>query len=419
MSTEIVPKTLAMVLAGGRGERLFPLTQHRSKPAVPFGSMFRLIDFVLSNLVNSGIKNIYVLTQYKAQSLLKHLQLGWVATNPLASHFILAVPAQMRVGDSWYRGTADAVYQNEYLIRQAQPPLVAIFGADHVYFMDVTQMIAHHLACGADVTVATIPYPISECSRFGVVAIDQSYRIIKFEEKVPNPTPMPDRPDHGLVSMGNYIFSTPALLDALEADAEDSASSHDFGKDILPRMCAEGRGYAYDFATNVIPGIDEPNTYWRDVGTVQSYYDANMDLKNPMPALNLYNPLWPARAVPHQDPAAKIVVGARGWAGQVHNTLLGAGSVVSGAYVRDTVIGRNVHIATGAIVEESILLGHCVIDEGARVRRAIIDHGVVVRKGESIGFDHDADRQRFTVDSSGIVLTGLGGYEDGRIVRVR
>jgi glucose-1-phosphate adenylyltransferase len=416
---DVVPKTLAMVMAGGKGERLFPLTDQRSKPAVPFGGMFRLIDFVLSNLVNSGIQNIYVLTQYKAQSLLQHLQLAWVAAHPLSNFFILAVPAQMRVGESWYKGTADSVYQNAYLIHRSNPPLVAIFGADHVYFMDISQMIAFHLQRDADVTVATIPYPIAECSRFGVVATDSSYRILKFEEKVDNPTPIPGRPDQGLVSMGNYIFDTDVLLEEIEADAGLPDSTHDFGRDILPRLCASRRVFAYDFTQNVIPGLEGANTYWRDVGTIRSYYDANMDLKNPMPALNLYNPLWPVRSVRHHDPAAKVVIGARGWDGQVHNTLLGAGSVVSGAYVRDSVIGRNTFVGSGAIIEESLLLGHCVIREGARIRRTIIDHGMVIGPGDEIGYHHEDDARRFHVDESGIVVTRVGSYDDKFIINLR
>lgn len=417
---EVIPQTVAMIMAGGKGERLFPLTQNRSKPAVPFGGMFRLIDFVLSNLVNSGIQSIYVLTQYKAQSLLRHLQLGWVVSNPLNRLYILAVPAQMRVGESWYKGTADAVYQNAYLIRQRRPPLVAVFGADHVYFMDVSKMIAAHIEKRADVTVATIPYPIRECSRFGVVAVDEDYRIQKFEEKVPSPTPMPDRPNMGLVSMGNYIFDTDILLEELDRDAADPNSSHDFGRNILPRLVESRRLFAYDFNSNTIPGIEGRNVYWRDVGTLPSYFEANMDLKNPMPDLNLYNPLWPIRSVPHHDPAAKVVIGERGWAGQVHNTLLGAGSVVSGAYVRDTVVGRNVFIGTGAIVEESVILGHSAIYEGARIRRAIVDHGTVIGPGDEIGFDPAKDRERFFVDeSSGIVVTGVGDYNDQFIIRVQ
>lgn len=415
---EVVPRTLGMVMAGGKGERLFPLTEHRSKPAVPFGGMFRLIDFVLSNLVNSGIQNIYVMTQYKAQSLLRHLQLGWVAANPLNNFFILAAPAQMRVDDSWYKGTADAIRQNAYLIRQSRPPLVAIFGADHVYYMDVSQMIAAHIEQHADVTVATIPYPIEECRRFGVVEVDESYRIKDFQEKVPDPAPIPGQPEMGLVSMGNYIFNSDILLEELEADAHDPDSSHDFGKNILPRLCQNRRVFAYDFTSNILPGLEGPNTYWRDVGTLSSYFTANMDLKDPMPKLNLYNPRWLTRSVRHHDPAAKVVVGERGWAGQVHNTLLGAGSVVSGAFVRDSVIGRNVLIGSGAIIEESVLLGHSVIHDGARIRRTIIDHGVVVARGDEIGFEPARDRERFFVDEqSGLVVTGLGSYDDKFIIR--
>jgi len=398
-------RPLAMILAGGKGERLYPLTAHRTKPAVHFGGIYRLIDFVLSNMVNSGIFSIYVLTQYKAQSLLKHLQLGWVSTYPMDSFFIIPVPAQMRLRETWYLGTADAVYQNIYLIKQFNPDVVLVFGADHVYFMDIRQMINYHSTKNADVTVATVSYPISECHRFGVVIVDENWQIKDFKEKSLNPPSIPGNPQLGLVSMGNYIFNTKVLLEELMADAEDKNSSHDFGKDILPRICKTRRVFAYDFCHNKLPGMKRPNCYWRDVGTITSYYEANMDLKNPMPSLNLYNPKWPMRSVKYHDPPAKVVIDAEGRIGHLENSLIAGGSIVSGGWVRDSVIGRNVFVDGRALVEESIIIGNVVIEAGAQVRRAIIDEGNIIKSGERIGYDLDKDAERFYLDtSSGIVV---------------
>lgn len=404
-------KVLAMVLAGGKGERLYPLTENRTKPAVPFGGGYRLIDFVLSNLVNSGIHQIYVLTQYKAQSLLRHLQQGWVGTFPMNGLFILPVPAQMRVGETWYRGTADSIFQNVYLIQQSKPDLVLVFGADHVYFMDVSQMIRYHLRKRADVTIATVPYPISECSQFGVVVVDEQWRVIDFQEKVPNPTPIPGQPDRALVSMGNYIFNADTLIEEVARDTTDTESSHDFGRDILPKIYETKNIYAYNFSRNKIPGVRGSNDYWRDVGTIKSFYDANMDLKNPLPSLNLYNPAWPVRSVKHHDPPAKVVIDTSGKAGFVENSLMVGGSIIAGGYVRDSIIGRNVRIATRAQVEDSVILGHTVIEEGAKIRRAIIDHGNVIGKGEEVGYDRERDRKRYHLDESGIVVSRSLDYD--------
>jgi glucose-1-phosphate adenylyltransferase len=404
-------KALAMVLAGGKGERLYPLTENRAKPAVPFGGMYRLIDFVLSNLINSRINQIYVLTQYKAQSLLRHLQQGWVGTYPMDGLFILPVPAQMRVGETWYLGTADSIYQNIYLIRQAKPDLVLVFGADHVYFMDVSQMINYHLEKGAEITIATVPYPITECSQLGVVVVDEQWRVTDFQEKVPYPAPIPAQPDKGLVSMGNYIFNADVLIDEVAADTADTQSSHDFGRDILPKIYGTRSIYAYNFCRNEVPGLSGPNDYWRDVGTIKSFYDANMDLKNPLPRLNLYNPEWPVRSVKHHDPPAKVVVDIRGKAGFVENSLVVGGSIIAGGYVRDSIIGRNVYIASDAKVEDSVILGHTVIEEGARVRRAIIDHGNVIKRREEIGYDAERDRSRYHVAESGIIVTHSFDYD--------
>lgn len=402
---------MAMVLAGGKGERLHPLTEHRSKAAVPFGGMYRLIDFVLSNLVNSKIHQIYVLTQYKAQSLLRHLQEGWVGTYPIEGLFILPVPAQMRVGESWYLGTADAIYQNIYLIQQTKPDLVLVFGADHVYFMDVSQMITYHLEKAAEITISTVPYPITECNQFGVVVVDEQWRVTDFQEKIPHPTPIPGQPDKGLVSMGNYIFNTDVLIEDVMADTVNAQSSHDFGRDILPKVYQHRRIYAYNFCRNEVPGLSGPNDYWRDVGTIKSFYDANMDLKNPLPHLNLYNPAWPVRSVKHHDPPAKVVVDTRGKAGLVENSLVVGGSIIAGGHVRDSIIGRDVYIASNATVEDAVILGHTVIEEGVKVRRAIIDHGNVIRKGEEIGYDLKRERDRYYLDESGIVVSHSFDYD--------
>lgn len=402
---------LAMVLAGGKGERLYPLTEQRAKPAVPFGGMYRLIDFVLSNLVNSKIHQIYVLTQYKAQSLLRHLQQGWVGTYPIEGLFILPVPAQMRVGESWYLGTADAIFQNIYLIQQTKPDLVLVFGADHVYFMDVGQMINCHLGKEAEITIAAIPYPVAECSKLGVIVVDEQWRVTNFQEKVPDPTPIPGQPDKCLVSMGNYIFNTDVLIEEMMRDTIDAESSHDFGQDILPKIYESRRIYAYNFCRNAVPGLPGPNDYWRDVGTIKSFYDANMDLKNPLPHLNLYNSQWPVRSVKHHDPPAKVIVDTRGKAGYVENSLVVGGSIIAGGYVRDSIIGRNVRIGSGAKVEDSVILGHTVIEEGAKVRRAIIDHGNVIKRGEEIGYDRERDMRRYHIDESGIVVTHSFDYD--------
>jgi glucose-1-phosphate adenylyltransferase len=404
-------KVLAMVLAGGKGERLYPLTEQRAKPAVPFGGSYRLIDFVLSNLINSRIHQIYVLTQYKAQSLLRHLQLGWVGTYPMNGLFILPVPAQMRVGETWYQGTADAIFQNIYLIHQTKPDVVLVFGADHVYFMDVVQMIRYHLTKKAEVTIATIPYPRTDCDQLGVVVVDEQWRVTDFQEKVADPTPMPGQPDKCLVSMGNYIFNTDVLIEAVMQDTVDAESTHDFGRDILPKIYAGRRLYAYNFCRNEVPGIAGPNDYWRDVGTIKSFYDANMDLKNPLPHLNLYNPAWPLRSVKHHDPPAKVIVDTSGKAGDVQNSLVVGGSIIAGGYVRDSIIGRNVRIASGARVEDSVILGHTMVEEGAKVRRAIIDHGNVIKGGEEIGYDRERDMRRYHIDESGIVVTHSFDYD--------
>jgi glucose-1-phosphate adenylyltransferase len=403
-------KVLAFVLAGGKGTRLSPLTKERAKPAVPFGGRYRIIDFVLSNLVNSGINSIYVLIQFKSQSLLQHMRDGWEFSGLLKSHFVIPVPAQMRsAGESWYRGTADAIYQNINLIEQSTPHVVAIFGADHIYRMNIRQMIEYHEHKRADVTVAAIPVPKQLASEFGVIEVDGDGRIIGFHEKKADAPTMPSNPDFVLASMGNYIFSTGTLLKELRDDAAkpEGMTAHDFGQNILPGLVGRSEIFAYDFNTNRIPGDppDQP-AYWRDVGTIDAYYEASMDLRSVTPSLNLYNKQWPLRTAGYEDPPAKFIFDEDGRRGMAVDTIVGGGSIISGGFIKGSVLGRGVRVHDGAIVENSIIFDNCIIGRGARVRRAILDKNVVVGDGETIGFHHEEDRKRhgFTVTPSGLVV---------------
>jgi glucose-1-phosphate adenylyltransferase len=329
-------KVLGIVLAGGKGTRLYPLTRERAKPAVPFGGKYRIIDFVLSNFVNSGIHSIYVLTQFLSQSLLQHLSEGWQVGGLLKSHFIINVPAQMRSeNESWYRGTADAIYQNVNLIEQSDPHLVAIFGADHIYRMNVAAMIDFHRAKRADVTVAAIPVARIHAHEFGVIEVNEEGRIVAFHEKNPNAPTMPGDPHRVYASMGNYIFSTPTLLELLTADAKTPGSHHDFGKDILPRLAGKAPMYAYNFESNRIPGeVEDSVPYWRDVGTIEAYYEANMDLNNVKPDLNLYNREWPVRSTSYPDPPAKFVFEEEGRRGEALDSIVSGGCILSGGLGR-------------------------------------------------------------------------------------
>lgn len=399
-------RVLAFVLAGGKGTRLYPLTKERAKPAVPFGGRYRIVDFVLSNLINSGIYSIYVLIQFRSQSLLQHLSEGWEAGSFLKQNFIIPVPAQMRSEDEgWYRGTADAMYQNVNLIEQANPDYVVIFGADHIYRMNIRAMLEYHIQKKAQVSIAAIPVPKHQAFEFGVVETDKDGAVKGFIEKDPNAPTMPGRPDCVLASMGNYIFSTDVLLHELYADADDESSHHDFGRNILPRMVGRGGLYAYDFQTNIIPG-DPPGQepYWRDVGTIDAYYEASMDLRAVSPALNLYNRQWPLRTAGYSDPPAKFIFDDQGRRGQAIDSIVAGGSILSGGMVRGSVTGRNVRVHSGAVVEDSVLFDNCDIGRGARVRRAILDKNVHVPAGATIGFDLERDRQMHHVTESGIVV---------------
>ena len=343
-------RVLAFVLAGGKGTRLYPLTKERAKPAVPFGGRYRIVDFVLSNLINSGIYSIYVLVQFKSQSLLEHLREGWEASSLLRNHFIIPVPAQMRsAGEDWYRGTADAIYQNINLIEQAEPHVVAIFGADHIYRMNIREMIEFHIDRGAQVTVSAIPVEKEQAVEFGVIETREDGLICGFHEKKPDAPTMPGDPNRVYASMGNYLFSTKLLLDELRADGENEHSSHDFGRDILPGLIGRADMYAYDFQTNRIPGDPAgAPVYWRDVGTLDAFFDANMDLRSISPELNLYNRQWPLRTAGYFDAPAKFIFDSDGRRGEALDSIVSGGTILSGGLVRTSVIGRGVRVHSHA-----------------------------------------------------------------------
>ena len=394
-----------MVMAGGLGSRLHPLTRDRAKPAVPFGGKYRIIDFVLSNLVNSRIYAIYVLVQWRSQSLIEHLKDGWQFGGILTDQFVTPVPAQMRMGESWYQGTADAIFQNLNLLDDNSPDLVAVFGADHIYRMDVQQMIEFHLERKAAVTVATIPVHVEESNQFGIVEVDSGLRISGFEEKPATAHPMPGAPGHCLASMGNYLFDPEVLRRALMEDSTMASSRHDFGRDLIPRLIERVPVYAYNFMTNRIQGDSEVNlSYWRDVGTIEAYYEANMDLRDARPHLNLYNQRWPLRTAYYDQPPAKFVFDENGRRGEALHSVISEGCIVSGGMVRNSVLGRSVFVHSWSTVEDSVLMDYCEIGRHARVRRAIIDKNVYVPEGDEIGYNLERDRQRFHVTDSGLVV---------------
>ncbi|RMF85556.1 MAG: glucose-1-phosphate adenylyltransferase, partial [Nitrospirae bacterium] len=392
---------LCFVLAGGRGNRLDLLTKHRSKPSVPFGGKYRIIDFTLSNCINSDLRRIAVLTQYKSGSLAKHIRLGWSPhLSPVFGEFLVTVPPQQKVDDRWYQGTADAIYQNLDVIREARPKYCLILSGDHIYKMDYRPLLAGHVRRGADLTVVTLPVERLEATAFGVVQTDRAGRITGFEEKPVDPAPIPGDPGRSLVSMGIYCFTTEVLLEALEADAADPASSHDFGHDVLPRMLAEYRLFSHPF--------EEPDGgpgYWRDVGTVDAYYEANMDLVAVSPKLNLYDPRWPIHTHQEDCPPAKFVFADEGErAGIALDSIVSGGCIVSGGRVVRSVLASRVRINSYAEVRESLLLGDNDVGRHCRIRRAIVDKYVDIPPGTVIGYDEAEDRRRFRVTESGIVL---------------
>ena len=402
-------RVLGIVLAGGKGTRLYPLTRERAKPAVPFGGKYRIIDFVLSNFVNSGIFSIYVLTQFRSQSLLQHLSEGWQFGGMLKSNFITNVPAQMRSEtESWYQGTADAIFQNINLVEQSDPHLVAIFGGDHIYRMNIATMIDYHMAKQAEVTVAAIPVPRNQAVEFGVIEAAADGRIMAFHEKKANAPTMPGDSSRVYASMGNYIFSTRTVLDLLTTDAKDPSSRHDFGMDILPKLAGSAPMYAYNFEANRIPGEAEDSApYWRDVGTIDAYYEANMDLNHVKPELNLYNREWPVRSTSYPDPPAKFVFDEDNRRGEAIDSIVSGGCILSGGLVRKSVLGRGVRVHTGAVVEGCVIMDNCDIGRHAKVQRAILDKNVHIPANTEVGFDLEADRARGChVTESGIVVIG-------------
>jgi glucose-1-phosphate adenylyltransferase len=400
-------RVLGIIMAGGKGERLTPLTRDRSKPAVPFGGRYRIVDFVLSNFVNSEMAALYVLVQYKSQSLIEHLRQAWRTSGILPDYFITVVPPQMRFGPAWYRGTADAVLQNLNVVDDFHPDVVAIFGADHIYRMDINQMLAFHEESGADVTVAARPVPRVDANQFGVLEVDRTGRVVAFEEKPPRPKGMPSDPERSLVSMGNYLFSRQALVDALLADARRS-TDHDFGHSIIPELVPTGRVYAYDFQNNEVPGVKpyEEHGYWRDVGTVQAYWDAHMDLLGESPRFDLDDRLWPIRTGQHPGPAARFI------GGEVDNAHVGEASLIKRATIRNSILGRSVWVNEGAVIEDSIVMDHTTVGKGARLRRVIVDRFNIIPADSEIGVDPAVDRRRHHVDPSGIVVVPRGGRRE-------
>jgi glucose-1-phosphate adenylyltransferase len=394
---------LGIVLAGGEGKRLWPLTADRAKPAVPFGGNYRLIDFVLSNLVNAGLHRICVLTQYKSHSLDRHISTTWRLSSVLGQ-YITTVPAQQRLGRRWYTGSADAIFQSLNLVYDERPDYIAVFGADHVYRMDPAQMIARHIVSGAGVTVAGIRVPRAEAKAFGCISADVDGHITDFLEKPSDPPVIPGDPEMTFASMGNYLFSTEVLLEALRRDSEDGDSDHDMGGDIIPRLVRDGEAAVYDFADNVVPGAtDRDSGYWRDVGTLDAYYEAHADLVSVHPIFNLYNSHWPIRTATPPLPPAKFV-----HTGRAEDSMVGPGTIISGGVVARSVISAGVRIEAGAEVSDSVLLPGARVGAGAVVRRAILDKNVVVPDGAQIGVDLLLDRERYTVSTGGVVVLGKG-----------
>jgi glucose-1-phosphate adenylyltransferase len=399
---------LVMILAGGEGSRLRPLTRDRAKPAVPFGGRYRIIDFVLSNFVNSGFYRIKVLTQYKADSLINHIARGW-RLSELVGHYVDAVPAQQRRGPHWYRGSADSIYQNLNLISDASPKDVCVFGGDHIYKMDVRQMLRHHRDTGGALTVAAVPVPLSQGSQFGIIEADESGRIIGFAEKPDDPRPMPGDPTRCLASMGNYIFEAGSLVDEVSRDADDEESAHDFGKSIVTGMVRDGSRdvFVYDFSKNDVPGQNSRERgYWRDVGTLDSYWQASMDLVAINPEFDLYNPKWPIRTrykhhapakFVHDDPTTNRV-------GTAVNSTVAEGAIVSGGTIRNSILFPRVRVNSYSSIDESVLFDGVDIGRRAKIRRAVIDKGVSIPADEVIGYDLDRDRKRFTVSDDGVVV---------------
>ena len=397
-----VRRTLALVLAGGRGTRLKNLTTWRVKPAVPFGGKFRIIDFALSNCINSGLRRIAVLTQYKSHSLIRHITHGWAFLHTELGEFIDVMPAQQRITDDWYSGTADAVYQNLDILRRHAPEYVLILAGDHIYKMDYGLMLGFHRSHDADVTVGCIAVPRAEATRFGVMAVDENRRVTRFDEKPAEPAPIPGRPDRALASMGIYLFNADFLFEQLVHDADAPASTHDFGRDLLPALIETHRVLAYPFRN---AGADaEKTVYWRDVGTVDSYWQANMELVQVEPELDLYDREWPIRSTPRQHPPAKFVFNDAGRRGMAVDSMVSMGCIVSGAYVEESLLFHNVRVEEQAVLKRAVVLPDVTVGPGARITRAVLDKRCRIPAGMVIGEDPDADRARFHVSDGGVVL---------------
>ncbi|GIJ50705.1 glucose-1-phosphate adenylyltransferase [Virgisporangium aliadipatigenens] len=403
----MAPKVLAIVLAGGEGKRLMPLTADRAKPGVPFGGIYRMIDFVLSNLANAGYLKIVVLTQYKSHSLDRHITKTW-RMSTLLGNYVAPVPAQQRLGPRWFAGSADAIYQSLNLINDERPDHVIVFGADHIYRMDPAQMVAEHIASGASVTVAGIRQPLSTADQFGVIEVGpDGKRISAFREKPKDAVGLADSPEEIYASMGNYVFRTDALCEAVTSDAKNPESKHDMGGNIIPELVKRGEANVYDFRDNEVPGsTDRDRGYWRDVGTLDSFYEAHMDLIAIHPVFNLYNFDWPIYTDYRPWPPAKFVHGWEGRVGRAVSSMVSPGVVISGSLVEQSVVSPNVRVHSYATVQESVLMEGVDVGRNAVVRRAIIDKNVRIPEGAQIGVDLDRDRERFTVSSNGIVVIG-------------
>ncbi|WGV98947.1 glucose-1-phosphate adenylyltransferase [Vibrio sp. YMD68] len=395
-------ETLTVVLAGGVGSRLSPLTDNRAKPAVPFGGKFRIIDFTLANCLHSGLRRILVLTQYKSHSLQKHLRDGWSVFNPELGEYITAVPPQMRKGDKWYSGTADAIYQNLWLLSRSEAKYVVVLSGDHIYRMDYAPMIENHKKSGADLTIACMKVPKETAKEFGVMTIDDQNKIVSFEEKPQNPTPLPNDPNHSLASMGIYIFTMEALMDSLESDALNTESSNDFGKNIIPKLIDSQKVFAYKFGGD--DGRVTKDAYWRDVGTIDSFYQANMDLLKPVPPMNLYQEDWAIRTYERQLPPARTTSSATGNEGIFINSLISSGVINSGGAVQNSVLSSNVRINDGATVADSILFDYVEVGENCQLKNCIIDKHVKIPSGTDIGINPIEDAKKFTISERGTVV---------------
>ncbi len=405
-----MPNVLAMILAGGAGTRLEPLTRERAKPAVPFGGRFRIIDFCLSNFVNSGVFKTKVITQYKSDSLNNHLSRAW-RMSAFLGHYVEAVPAQMRTGLDWYKGSADAIYQNLNIITDEDPSHIFVFGADHIYRMDTRQMLDFHIQNRAACTVAAIPVPIEQGKEFGIIDVGPNGEMLNFLEKPKNPPPMPGNPKMCLASMGNYLFSTEPLVREIVRDAADDTSAHDFGKSIISQMYKTSPVFVYDFAKNEIPGANEKERgYWRDVGSIDTYYQSNLDLVHVDPTFNLYNDRWPIYTHNLNFPPAKFVFAdiENNRVGYATDSLVSEGCIISGAHVHRSVLSPKVRVNSYSSVTESILFENVQIGRRCKIRRAIVDKNVDIPPGTTIGYDTEEDRQRFHVTPEGVVVIPKG-----------